>query len=534
MRRSWTTPRTASSSPTARATPSSAPQRSPRCAAFWRTKSRPSASAWATRSWRSRPAPTPTSSSSATAARTSPASRTGPSAATSPARTTASRSTPEPCRAGWEPWFTNANDGTERRHPPQAPALLRASSSIPRPRPGRRTPDFLFDALPGEAMPSKMTAARQAAQEGPRPRLAAALKIGQAGEFDYSGSQAIKALKEEGIEVVLVNPNIATIQTRRTWPTQIYFLPVDAGVRRAGHRAGEARRHPAHLRRPDRAQLRRRPWPDRASSKRHGVAVLGTPVEAIEDTEDRELFARRLRRDRRRSRRRAAPPRRVEEALRGGADGSATRSWSASPTPSAARASGCRRDEAELAEAAARRPSPPPPQVLIEEYLGRLEGDRVRGRARPARQLHHRLQHGELRPDGHPHRREHRRRAVPDPDQRASTTSCARSRSRPCGTSASSASATSSSPSTRATATTASSRSTPGSPARPSPPRRPATRWPSSPPSSRSATRCPTSRTGHASDHGLLRAGARLRRGQDPALGPQQVPRRLDAASARR
>jgi len=52
------------------------------------------------------------------------------------------------------------------------------------------------------------------------------LKIGQAGEFDYSGSQAIKAIKEEGIETVLVNPNIATIQTNEGLADKIYFLPV--------------------------------------------------------------------------------------------------------------------------------------------------------------------------------------------------------------------------------------------------------------------------------------------------------------------
>lgn len=53
-----------------------------------------------------------------------------------------------------------------------------------------------------------------------------ALKIGQAGEFDYSGSQALKALREEGIRSVLINPNIATIQTRKELPDQVYFLPV--------------------------------------------------------------------------------------------------------------------------------------------------------------------------------------------------------------------------------------------------------------------------------------------------------------------
>ena len=57
---------------------------------------------------------------------------------------------------------------------------------------------------------------------------AGALKIGQAGEFDYSGSQALKALREEGISTVLVNPNIATIQTSKQLADEIYFLPVTA------------------------------------------------------------------------------------------------------------------------------------------------------------------------------------------------------------------------------------------------------------------------------------------------------------------
>ena len=64
-----------------------------------------------------------------------------------------------------------------------------------------------------------------------------ALKIGEAGEFDYSGSQALKALKEEGIETVLINPNIATVQTSEGVADKIYFLPVtpfwdSAGIRR--------------------------------------------------------------------------------------------------------------------------------------------------------------------------------------------------------------------------------------------------------------------------------------------------------------
>jgi len=120
-----------------------------------------------------------------------------------------------------------------------------------------------------------------------------ALKIGEAGEFDYSGSQALKALKEEGIETVLINPNIATVQTSEGVADKIYFLPVtphfveevikkeqpqgillafggqtalNCGV--ALYRAGVF--------------------------EKYNLKVLGTPVQAIMDTEDRELFVKRL------------------------------------------------------------------------------------------------------------------------------------------------------------------------------------------------------------------------------------------------
>lgn len=120
-----------------------------------------------------------------------------------------------------------------------------------------------------------------------------ALKIGEAGEFDYSGSQALKALREEGIETILINPNIATVQTSEGVADQIYFLPVtpyfverviqkerpqgillafggqtalNCGV--ALHKSGVL--------------------------DKYGVKVLGTPVQAIIDTEDRELFVGKL------------------------------------------------------------------------------------------------------------------------------------------------------------------------------------------------------------------------------------------------
>ena len=120
-----------------------------------------------------------------------------------------------------------------------------------------------------------------------------ALKIGEAGEFDYSGSQALKALKEEGISTVLINPNIATVQTSEGVADQIYFLPVT----------------PYFV---EKVIVKERPdgillsfggqtalncgvalWKSGVLSN-YGVRVLGTPVQSIIDTEDRELFVEKL------------------------------------------------------------------------------------------------------------------------------------------------------------------------------------------------------------------------------------------------
>ena len=83
-----------------------------------------------------------------------------------------------------------------------------------------------------------------------------ALKIGEAGEFDYSGSQALKALKEEGIETVLINPNIATVQTSEGVADQIYFLPVTPYLCGEGHREGTPGRHLVGVWRTDGFELR--------------------------------------------------------------------------------------------------------------------------------------------------------------------------------------------------------------------------------------------------------------------------------------
>ena len=119
------------------------------------------------------------------------------------------------------------------------------------------------------------------------------LKIGEAGEFDYSGSQCLKALREEGIETILINPNIATIQTSEGMADKIYFLPVTPyfvekviekekpdGILLAfgGQTALNCGVALANL----------------GIFEGYNVKVLGTQIDAIKNTEDRELFVRKL------------------------------------------------------------------------------------------------------------------------------------------------------------------------------------------------------------------------------------------------
>ncbi|GAD05394.1 carbamoyl phosphate synthase large subunit [Porphyromonas crevioricanis] len=120
-----------------------------------------------------------------------------------------------------------------------------------------------------------------------------ALKIGEAGEFDYSGSQALKALKEEGIETVLVNPNIATVQTSEGVADQIYFLPVTPFfVEKV-----ISKEKPDGILLAFGGQTALNCGVELYKSgilERYNVQVLGTPVQAIIDTEDRELFVEKL------------------------------------------------------------------------------------------------------------------------------------------------------------------------------------------------------------------------------------------------
>ena len=120
-----------------------------------------------------------------------------------------------------------------------------------------------------------------------------ALKIGQAGEFDYSGAQALKALKEEGVRSVLINPNIATVQTSKDVADKAYFQPVTP----------EFVERVIEKERPDGILLSFGGQTalncgvrlyEKGVFEKYGVQVLGTPVQSIIDTEDRDLFVKRL------------------------------------------------------------------------------------------------------------------------------------------------------------------------------------------------------------------------------------------------
>ena len=197
----------------------------------------------------------------------------------------------------WEVFFTNMNDGSNEgiRHKtmPWFSAQFHPEAAS-----GPTDTEFLFDlfvkSMNGD--PIRVDASQHAESVLPKKVLllgSGALKIGEAGEFDYSGSQALKALKEEGISTVLINPNIATVQTSEGVADKIYFLPVT----------------PFFV-----EEVIKKEKPDgillsfggqtalncgvalyqSGIFEKYNIRVLGTPVQSIIDTEDRELFVKKL------------------------------------------------------------------------------------------------------------------------------------------------------------------------------------------------------------------------------------------------
>lgn len=202
----------------------------------------------------------------------------------------------------WEPYFVNANDNTNEgiRHS----SLPWFSVQFhPEAKGGPTETEYLFDkfiaSVKGESFSHPLD---QAYPKAPKSRPAVSkvillgsggLSIGQAGEFDYSGSQAIKALKEEGVKTILINPNIATVQTSAGLADKVYFVPVTpAYVTKV---IEEERPDGILLQFGGQTALNCGIELYRSGTlERFGVVVLGTSVETIIATEDREVFSDKL------------------------------------------------------------------------------------------------------------------------------------------------------------------------------------------------------------------------------------------------
>ncbi len=209
----------------------------------------------------------------------------------------------------WDVFFTNMNDGTNEgiRHKTKP---FFSAQFHPEASSGPTDTEFLFDIfmeyMEGEGQKAKGKRTFNIKEKSifsPSPFAlrqkkvlllgSGALKIGEAGEFDYSGSQALKALKEEGIHTVLINPNIATVQTSEGVADKIYFLPVTPFfVEKVIEKE-----------KPDGILLSFGGQTalncgvalyQSGIFEKYNVKVLGTPVQSIIDTEDRELFVKKL------------------------------------------------------------------------------------------------------------------------------------------------------------------------------------------------------------------------------------------------
>ncbi|KAG7463959.1 hypothetical protein MATL_G00182150 [Megalops atlanticus] len=207
---------------------------------------------------------------------------------------------------GWSPLFVNANDGTNEGIMHNSKPIFTAQFH-PEAKGGPTDTEFLFDAFIAMIKKGKEATIFSVMPKNPdipkRPQVSkvlvlgsGGLSIGQAGEFDYSGSQAVKAMKEENVKTVLMNPNIASVQTNEVGTKQadsVYFLPVTpqfvTEVIKAERPDGILLSMGGQTALNCGVELFKT-----GVLQKYGVQVLGTPVESIMATEDRQLFADKL------------------------------------------------------------------------------------------------------------------------------------------------------------------------------------------------------------------------------------------------
>lgn len=212
---------------------------------------------------------------------------------------------------GWKPLFTNANDNTNEGIIHESLPYFSVQFH-PEHTAGPQDLECLFDVFieavntysPAnsinvqELITRKLTYVAKVPYDMKIPKKvliigSGGLSIGQAGEFDYSGSQAIKALHEENIQTVLINPNIATVQTSKGLADKVYFLPLVPEyveqVIRAERPGGVLLTFGGQTGLNCGVELQRA-----GVFQKYGVRILGTPIDAIIDTEDRKIFADRI------------------------------------------------------------------------------------------------------------------------------------------------------------------------------------------------------------------------------------------------
>ncbi|NXS63689.1 CPSM synthase, partial [Brachypteracias leptosomus] len=207
---------------------------------------------------------------------------------------------------GWKPLFVNANDQTNEGIMHETRPIFTAQF-YPDANPGPRDTEFLFDSFislikkgRGTTISSVLPKAGATASRVEVSKVlilgSGGLSIGQAGEFDYSGSQAVKAMKEENVKTVLMNPNIASVQTNETGLKQadaVYFLPITPQfvieVIKAEHPDGLILGMGGQTALNCGVELFKQ-----GVLQEYGVKVLGTSVESIMATEDRKLFSNKL------------------------------------------------------------------------------------------------------------------------------------------------------------------------------------------------------------------------------------------------